>query len=269
LAAAALAGLSTSAVGAESSFNNFGALAVPDNSTVTSSIVVTGHAPLTDLNVTLNGVSAENPDDLDVMLEGPTGVTVLLVSDAGGNDDVGNISLSFDDAAVSEVPNAGPIPSGTYKPTNYGGGDSLVANATTLSAFNGTDPNGTWTLHVADDHNNGATSLGAGWTLRLQPPPTCNGLAPTIVGSDGPESIVGTPANDVIVALGGDDVVDGLSGKDVLCGGDGDDSLRGRGGKDRLFGEAGKDRLIGGPKADRCSGGPGRDVAKGCERGRA
>lgn len=46
--------------------------------------------------------------------------------------------------------------SGTYEPTAYGVRPNMpapapVPNATTLSAFNGTDPNGTWKLFVYDD----------------------------------------------------------------------------------------------------------------------
>ncbi|MFF2290439.1 hypothetical protein [Peribacillus butanolivorans] len=50
-----------------------------------------------------------------------------------------------------------PIVSGTYRPTNIGVSDVLTAPApappygSTLSVFDGTNPNGTWSLFVFDD----------------------------------------------------------------------------------------------------------------------
>ena len=72
-------------------------------------------------------------------------------------------------------------------------------------------------------------------------PPTCNGLAATIVGTDGPDRITGTSGADVIVAKGGDDLVSGGSGADTICGGDGDERIRGGNGADRINGGAGND----------------------------
>ncbi|MDH3707294.1 MAG: family 43 glycosylhydrolase [Acidimicrobiia bacterium] len=105
-----------------------------------------------------------------------------------------------------------------------------------------------------------------------RPPPTCFGLAATVIGSSRAETLVGTPGRDVIVGRGGADLIDGRGGDDVLCGGPGNDEIRGGAGADRIDaghgqdtagGGAGKDTLDGGPGNDTVWGGLGRDVVWG------
>lgn len=92
---------------------------------------------------------------------------------------------------------------------------------------------------------------------------TCLGLAPTIVGTDGPDEIIGTPGPDVIIAGAGDDFIRGLAGDDVICGGPGNDTILGGAGADRLIGGRGNDLLNGQAGADLLVSGPGDDVLKG------
>lgn len=87
----------------------------------------------------------------------------------------------------------------------------------------------------------------------------CNGLAVTVVGTQGDDFLLGTPAADVIAGLDGNDVIYGLDGGDVICGGPGDETILGGNGNDKLFGEAGNDVLLGGAGNDVEDGGPGRD----------
>lgn len=109
-----------------------------------------------------------------------------------------------------------------------------------------------------------------------QTPPTCDGLAATMVGTVGDDLLLGTDGQDVIVGLEGDDVIYGFAGRDVLCGGPGrdelfggrssdtlhggdqSDRLKGDAGNDHLFGDRGNDRLIGGNGNDELVGGNGR-----------
>lgn len=98
----------------------------------------------------------------------------------------------------------------------------------------------------------------------LPTPNDCNGLSPTLIGTDGNDILNGTKGDDVIVGLLGDDRINGGGGKDVICGADGNDRLFGGKGKDTLHGDAGNDRLDGGPGFDKLLGGPGRDT---CVRG--
>ncbi len=89
--------------------------------------------------------------------------------------------------------------------------------------------------------------------------PPCGGEAPTIAGTNGPDTIVGTVGRDVIAALEGKDKVSGLAGNDLICGGGGKDTLNGGKGNDKLYGQKGKDTLKGGPGKDKLKGGAGKD----------
>lgn len=89
--------------------------------------------------------------------------------------------------------------------------------------------------------------------------PTCDGEAPTLLGTDGPDMLVGGKGTDVIVGLGDDDVLVGGGGYDRLCGNGGEDVLRGGLGADVLVGGAGDDTLLGGGGNDLLVGGGGGD----------
>jgi Ca2+-binding RTX toxin-like protein len=117
------------------------------------------------------------------------------------------------------------------------------------------------------------TALSQGTPPPGTPPATCNGLAATLVGTEGSDDLRGgTPGPDVIVGLGGGDILGRTAGDDVICGGDGRDELSGGRGNDTLLGEAGKDALgdrhgndtlLGGPGGDLLTAGPGNDTLLG------
>jgi subtilisin-like proprotein convertase family protein len=125
------------------------------------------------VTVTLTGISHTYPDDLDVLLVGPGGQKVMLMSDAGGSSDINNVSLTFDDAAASNLADSTAILSGTFKPTDFATGDNFPAPApagpygTSLSAFDGLNPNGTWSLYVFDDAASDSGSIAGGWSIKL------------------------------------------------------------------------------------------------------
>ncbi|SNS59501.1 hypothetical protein SAMN04488107_3098 [Geodermatophilus saharensis] len=85
----------------------------------------------------------------------------------------------------------------------------------------------------------------------------CNGLVPTIRGTEAGETLRGTTGVDVIMGLGGNDTITGGNAGDVICGGAGDDRLSGENGDDVLFGGFGVDTLDGGNGDDTLVGGPG------------
>lgn len=150
-----------------------------------SNIVVSGlTGVLTDVNVTLRNLTHTFPADLDLLLVGPTGANLIIMSDAGGSFNIADVTITLDDSAASPLTTAA-LASGTFKPTNISGGvldpDAFPAPApagphgssapsgsdTLASVFNGTDPNGTWSLFV---HDNGAEDIGTfagGWSLDL------------------------------------------------------------------------------------------------------
>lgn len=135
-----------------------------------------------DVNVTLHGVSHNRPDDLDVLLVGPTGATVIVLSDACGSENPGGVNWTFDDEAAGSLPDTDDgntatvdCPTGSYKPTDYVGfgseGFSTPAlpgpYGSTLSVFDGTNPNGKWSLYIMDDRDSYGGSI-AGWSLTIE-----------------------------------------------------------------------------------------------------
>ena len=148
-----------SSVSATQNFDYSGAVtAITDNSTagVNTTVVVSGvTGGIQDLNFVVTG-TASTPaastgidhswiGDMQARLTSPAGTTVLIADRFGGSACSANniFNLTLDDAAAAAIPcptggtSGGPL-TGTFKPTNP------------LSAFNGQNPNGTWTLNVND-----------------------------------------------------------------------------------------------------------------------
>lgn len=140
-----------------------------------SEITVSGlSGSIVSVIVRLNGLSHTFPDDLDIVLVGPSGQAVMLMSDAGGNTPVTNVNLVFSASATDSLPDSGPITSGTYRPTNFGPNDSMPSHpnlpsgpyGTALSVYNLTNPNGAWRLYIAEDEGGSSGSLTS-WQLEI------------------------------------------------------------------------------------------------------
>ena len=146
--------------------------AAPYPSTINVSGIV---GTVTKVTATLTGMNHTFPDDIDVLLVGPGGQKLLLMSDAGGSLDLVGVNLTFDDGAASALPDSTQIVSGTFRPTNFGTGDTFPAPAPAgpypdpqlLSVFNGINPNGTWSLFVFDDAGADVGSITGGWSLSI------------------------------------------------------------------------------------------------------
>ncbi len=160
-------------------FGNTTTIVIPGTGTIgkanlyPSTVNVSGFSgEVLAVTVTLNGFSHTFADDVDILLVGPGGQSVLLTSDAGGSIDVSDLTLTFEDGAAA-LPDFGPLVSGTFAPTDFGGGDTFPAPAplepygTALSDFNGTNPNGTWSLFVADDVAGDVGAIASGFTLTI------------------------------------------------------------------------------------------------------
>lgn len=143
----------------------------------------------------------------------------------------------------------------------------LLADSPAIDAGNDTTCSDTDQLGNArlDGDGDGVVACDIGAVEFVSPAPLCDGLVPTIVGTDGDDVLEGTDGADVIHGLGGDDLILGNGGPDVICGGDGRDTLRSGGGPDRVFGDDGNDTLVGEGGDDIMEGGNGRDTLDGGE----
>lgn len=166
-------------------YQNLAAIAIPDSGAATpypSVITVSGFSgSASQVRVTLFGLSHTFPDDLDVLLVGPTGQTVMLMSDVGGGTDVVGIDLAFEDGAAA-MPDTLALTSGLYAPTNIGAIDAMGAPApagpygtSLLTAF-GAGVNGDWSLYVVDDAGQDLGSFAGGWQIEVVPAPSAVAL---------------------------------------------------------------------------------------------
>jgi YVTN family beta-propeller protein len=148
------------------------AISIPSSGAATpypSTISVPPLGPISKVTATLSGFSHTWPADVDLLLVGPSGQKVMLMSDVGGSFAVADLALTFDDAGPALTMSA--LASGTYRPTDEQPGETLPVPApagpygTALSAFIGTDAAGTWSLYVADDAPGYLGSISNGWSL--------------------------------------------------------------------------------------------------------
>jgi hypothetical protein len=149
-----------------------------------SSVSVAGlSGTVVDASVQLIAVEAlGNLESMDLVLMGPGGQKVMLWSDACGSEPFEGRAYTFEDSGLGYLSDPGPCPAGTYKPSNYenpalddlsaGGLGPAPPYLNSLSVFDGTPPNGTWSLFMFSDSSADVLTIGA-WalTLTIQPPP--------------------------------------------------------------------------------------------------
>ncbi|MTJ39053.1 hypothetical protein FJR09_09600 [Dolichospermum sp. UHCC 0406] len=159
-------------------FTNPNEITIPNGGAATtypSSINVSGlNGTITSLKVTLSNISHTYPDDLDILLIGPTGANILLMSDAGWSWDLNNVTLTFDPNASDFLPDQGQISSGSYRATDYETDDRFNNSPAPsgdygidFSVFNNTIPNGTWNLYVVDDTGVDIGNIAGGWSIAI------------------------------------------------------------------------------------------------------
>ncbi|HDR5354048.1 TPA: hypothetical protein QCS32_005847 [Bacillus thuringiensis] len=181
-------GIPDCCISSTQTFSNTTSIAVPGTGDqgvadpYPSQIVVNGMSGVIQkVTVTLKNIKSTFPDDIGVLLVGPQGQTLILMSDVGSGEGIANITLILDDDAVNALPEDNPVVSGTFKPANYADdpgddnwpfpapvppyGDPALGQG--LNVFNGTDPNGTWSLYVVDDAEDDISSITGGWELTI------------------------------------------------------------------------------------------------------
>jgi hypothetical protein len=180
-----------------------------------STIAVSGLlGSITDVDVTLSSVSHSRPDDFDVLVVGPGGQSVILMSDACDTVDPGGVNYTFSDQAAAPLENGSGTncsTTGTYQPSNYDGSANSIepddfpapgpgqVGGALLSGFNGTTANGTWSLYVVDDRPAGSQGgINGGWSLTI----TTDSTAPTITSAAPPNGTDGVAYSHTYTATG-------------------------------------------------------------------
>jgi uncharacterized repeat protein (TIGR01451 family) len=228
-------------IGTTGRFSNTVSNGIPDNSAALiypSQISISGlSGVVSKVSVTLSNLTHSYADDLDILLVSPSGGRVLLMSDAGGSSSINNSTLTFDDDASASLPNDGAIGSGVYKPSDYNGGSSDVfpppapgsPYSKTLSALNGSSPNGTWSLFIVDDAVGDAGYLAGGWSLNVkttgQIPHLARLESARILNGQFQFTIVGA-IGDNLVIQGSDDLQNWSTVGNVSVGGTGSASFQ-------------------------------------------
>jgi len=116
------------------------ALAIVDNTTVTTTIDVTDDFPITDLNVSLD-ITHTWVSDLQITLESPAGTQVLIFDGGADGCSGDDFSITLDDESANALacePGPPAFPLADYMPSNA------------LDAFDGESMVGTWTLSIED-----------------------------------------------------------------------------------------------------------------------
>src|SRR3954453_17742662 len=168
---------------ATSTFTNAGFINIPDNAVASpypSTVNVTGFAGnVQKVTATLHGFSHSCPDDIAVLLVGPSGTNSILMGHVGGcpgEPDPAPGNLPFDQASPNVLTDAtDPAPSGTYGPSQSAtDGEPLLPPAppgpsypADLNLFAGQPANGTWSLFVNDQVGADDGQIFGGWTLNV------------------------------------------------------------------------------------------------------
>jgi len=156
---------------------------------------VSGLGNVTDLNLGLVATHTWR-GDMDVRLESPAGTEIQLIlpdtSGAGNLDDY-NIELSDENL---EIVNTGThATANDVNPPFY---EFSVQPDNALSAFDGEDPNGTWTLKICDDYTGESGSFIRGELIFL--PATGADLSLTLV-ADNESPAEGDPVTLTLTAF--------------------------------------------------------------------
>ena len=214
-------------------FANAANMTIPDQGAADvypSTINVTGLVGVIDtVTVVLTDVNHTFPADLDILLVGPGGAGVILMSDAGRGEDLVGANLTFFDAAAQDLPRLNPIVTGSYRPTDHVenlpdvfSGAPGGPYGTQLSAFSGGAPNGDWSLYVVDDAGSDGGSIAGGWSVVIDtvvPVASSAGLSVSVTTSSDAVAIGGNLIYTITVVNEGPATATGVTLTDQLPAG--------------------------------------------------
>jgi len=162
--------------------------------------------PISKITATLQGFTHTYPDDVGVLLVPPSGRGIVLMNHSGDGTPAVNLSVTFDQSAANPIPQTTPLTTGSFKPFDYSpvgqrtfAGPAPAAPYTnTLNAFNGANPNGTWSLYVQDFSAGDSGWISNGWSLAVTTLPVINGLTDVTTTQDSPAVQAFTVADDTL-----------------------------------------------------------------------
>jgi len=177
---------------------------IPDGNTdgVDSELLFTGAFEVTDVNVTIN-ITHTWLSDLTLILTSPDGTSVVLSAKNGGSSD-NYTNTVFDDDAEDPISSGAAPFTGSFSPEE------------SLSAFNGENSGGTWTLNVSDDTGFDTGTIDS-WSIEVcgfeQPDTDGDGVADTV---DNCPDLANTDQSDIDGDGLGDVCDDDIDGDGIL-----------------------------------------------------
>ncbi|MBS1808123.1 MAG: proprotein convertase P-domain-containing protein [Acidobacteria bacterium] len=153
--------------------------AIPNPGVISSTINVAGAGATISKVVLVTNVPHQKSDDLDITLTSPQGRTVTITTD---NPDFLGLNYNNVFAGTRWFDRAGPgfleIGAVTDEVYFFGVLKQVAVPEGAMAAFNGQNPNGTWTLQVRDDSTNSRSGSLQNWSLIIS---TINCTAPNTV----------------------------------------------------------------------------------------
>ena len=171
---------------------NQGAAAAPYPSTI---LVTGGPTVIGSMRLTIYDLTANVPDNLDLLLVGPLGQKFIIMAAAGGTNPITGqgVTLNITDAASQVMPDNGPLATADYEPTSWGAvtafpppapglpynlpGSTIggTGTQTLMGNFGGTNSNGIWSLYARDHFSTNTPevevgNIANGWGLEFFAP---------------------------------------------------------------------------------------------------
>lgn len=141
-----------------------------------SEVTVSGVTGVIDtIRVVINGFTHPFPDDVDMLLVGPRGQKIMLMSDAGGSNPASNLDLAFVPGTRFEglgLSDNGDLTPGVHTVSDFETGDSLpyeaplAPYANDLGVLMGSNPAGVWKLYVGNDEGPSGGAISS-WCLQI------------------------------------------------------------------------------------------------------
>lgn len=184
-----------------------------------STITVAGQTGLvTDVDVQLSNVSHSAASDLDLLLVGPGGQNLIVLSDVGAPATLvtfSNANITLDDSGGSPASSGTVTGNVSWRPFNNAPVDAFPTPAPTPSTntslattFAGTNPNGTWSLYVYDDATGDVGSIGS-WSLTITTEEAADATTTTVTSAANPTLVGGSVTFTATVLSGATPVTSG------------------------------------------------------------